>query len=215
MRDVERSAGESSPVALSPCHLVTLSPCHLPAPGGTVTFRFGDRTVTAAAGQSIAAALYADGVRVFSRSFKYHRPRGLLCVAGECPNCLMQVDGRPNVRTCIEPARAGQVVRPQNVWPSLGFDALRAFDYLDAFLPVGFYYKRFHRPRWLWPLFERVVRHVAGLGHVDVHVLPSRDMAVEHLHTEICVVGAGPAGLAAANAAAEVGADVLLLERES
>jgi len=179
----------------------------------TVTFRFEDRTVTAAPGQSIAAALYADGVRIFSRSFKYHRPRGLLCVAGECPNCLMQVDGRPNVRTCVEPAREGQVVQPQNVWPSLSFDVLRVFDYLDRFLPVGFYYKRFHKPRWLWPLFEHVVRHIAGLGVIDVNATPALDVEVEHLHTDVCVIGGGPAGLAAADSAAQAGAGVLLLER--
>src|SRR5437868_8702988 len=119
------------------------------AAGPAIHFTFGDRTVPALAGQSIAAALYAAGVRVFSRSFKYHRPRGLFCVSGDCPNCLMQVDGRPNVRTCTEPVRPGQVVRGQNAWPSLNFDVLRVFDKVAAFLPVGFYYKRFHKPRWL------------------------------------------------------------------
>src|SRR5438105_494752 len=96
-------------------------------PARTVSFTFAGRTITALGGQSIAAALYAAGTRIFTRSFKYHRPRGLFCVAGDCPNCLMQVDGRPNVRTCIEPARDGQVVLPQNVWPSLQFDVLRVF----------------------------------------------------------------------------------------
>src|SRR5207253_963069 len=80
-------------------------------PARPQTFSFEGRTIPAIQGQSIGAALYAAGVRVFSRSFKYHRPRGLFCVSGDCPNCLMQVDGRPNVRTCIEPARRGQVVR--------------------------------------------------------------------------------------------------------
>jgi sarcosine oxidase subunit alpha len=127
----------------------------------------------------------------------------------------MQVDGRPNVRTCIEPVQQGQVVRSQNAWPSLRCDVLRIFDKLDRFLPVGFYYKRFHRPRWLWPIFEHVVRHVAGLGRIDVHTRPDHDTEVEHLHAEVCIVGGGPAGLAAANAAVEVGADVLLLERQS
>ena len=69
-----------------------------------VSFTFDGKPVPALVGQSIGAALYASGVRIFSRSFKYHRPRGLFCVAGECVNCLMQVDGRPNVRVCIEPA---------------------------------------------------------------------------------------------------------------
>jgi sarcosine oxidase subunit alpha len=183
-------------------------------PGQPLTFSFEDRSIPAVAGQSIAAALYASGVRVFTRSFKYHRPRGLFCVAGDCPNCLMQVDGRPNVRACVEPARQGQVVRSQNAWPGLGFDLLRTFDRLDRFLPVGFYYKSFHRPRWLWPLFEHVVRHVAGLGSVDALDRPELETAVEHLHADVCVVGAGPAGLTAATEAAAAGANVLLLDRE-
>jgi sarcosine oxidase subunit alpha len=191
-----------------------LPPGRFTEPAQTLTFTFEGRRVPAARGQSIAAALYAAGVRVFSRSFKYHRPRGLFCVAGDCPNCLMQVDGRPNVRTCVEPAREGQVVSHQNAWPSLGFDVLRVFDRLDRFLPVGFYYKRFHRPRWLWPLFEHAVRQVAGLGRIDVRERPDLGTEVEYLHAEVCVVGGGPAGLAAAAAAAGAGADVLLLERQ-
>jgi sarcosine oxidase subunit alpha len=183
-------------------------------PSRPLTFTFEGRTIPALWGQSIGAALYAAGVRVFSRSFKYHRPRGLFCVSGDCPNCLMQVDGRPNVRTCVEPARPGQVVRGQNAWPSLDFDVLRVFDKLDAFLPVGFYYKRFHKPRWMWPIFERVVRQVAGLGRIDVDGVPDLDTEVEHLHPEVCVVGGGPAGLAAAAEASAAGAEVLLLDRE-
>ncbi len=183
-------------------------------PDHPVTFSFDGRTVTAPAGRSIAAALYADGVRVFTRSFKYHRPRGLFCVAGDCPNCLMEVDGRPNVRTCVTPVRQGQVVRHQNAWPSLDFDVLRVFDRLHRFLPVGFYYRRFHKPRWLWPVFEHLVRHIAGLGRVDIHAPEGEPCEVEHLHAEVCVVGGGPAGLAAAAAAAEAGADVVLLDRQ-
>jgi sarcosine oxidase subunit alpha len=117
------------------------------------------------------------------------------------------------VRTCVEPARQGQVVRGQNAWPSLGFDLLRVFDRLSYFLPVGFYYKRFHRPRWLWPVFERVVRHIAGLGRVNVHAVPELATDVDYRHADVCVIGGGPAGLAAARAAAEEGAEVLLFER--
>jgi sarcosine oxidase subunit alpha len=179
-----------------------------------LTFTFEGRSIPALHGQSIAAALYAARIRIFTRSFKYHRPRGLFCVSGDCPNCLMHVDGRPNVRTCVELARQGQVVTHQNAWPSLGFDVLRVFDKLHHFLPVGFYYKRFHKPRWLWPIFERVVRRVAGLGRIDVRAVPDSHAEVEHLHVDVCVIGGGPAGLAAAAAARDAGADVLLLERE-
>lgn len=178
-----------------------------------VTFTFEGRRITARPGQSVAAALYAAGQRIFSRSFKYHRPRGLFCVSGDCPNCQMQVDDRPNVRTCIEPAREGMVVRHQNAWPSLDFDVLRVFDKFDRFLPVGFYYKQFHKPQWLWPIFEHSVRHIAGIGKVDVDKVPKLECEVEYLHTDVCVVGGGPAGVAAAAEAAGAGASVLLLDR--
>jgi sarcosine oxidase subunit alpha len=190
-----------------------LPPGRFTEPGRPLTFTFEGRAIAAVAGQSIAAALYAAGVRTFSRSFKYHRPRGLLCVAGDCPNCLMQVDGRPNVRTCVTPVQPGQAVRHQNAWPALGLDVLRVFDRLDRFLPVGFYYKRFHKPRWLWPLFERAVRHIAGLGRIDVRAAPAAAADLVHLHADVCVVGGGPAGLAAATEAAAAGATVFLFER--
>lgn len=179
-----------------------------------LTFIFDGKPIAALAGQTIGAALYASGVRVFSRSFKYHRPRGLFCVAGDCPNCLMQVDGRPNVRTCIEPARDGQVVGHQNAWPSLNFDLLRVIDKFDRRFPVGFYYKRFYKPL-AWRLFEKAARRIAGLGPIDVHAVPDRKATVDHLHTEVCVIGGGPAGLSAAVEAAEAGADVLLIDRQS
>src|SRR5262249_54547611 len=114
-----------------------------------------------------------------------------------------------------EPAREGQVVTHQNAWPSLDFDVLRVFDKLDRFLPVGFYYKRFHKPRWAWPIFEHVIRRVAGLGEIDVHATPTAEFGVEHLDADVCVIGAGPAGLAAAGAAKAAGANVILLERAS
>jgi sarcosine oxidase subunit alpha len=196
----------------SPAAALPAAGC-LTDPARPLTFSFEGRDIPAVHGQSIAAALYAAGQRVFSRSFKYHRPRGFFCVSGDCPNCLMQVDGRPNVRTCIEPARQGQVVCHQNAWPSLSWDLLRVFDRFSRFLPVGFYYKRFHKPRWLWPIFERVVRHIAGLGRIDPHTTPHAEAEIEHLHTEVCVVGAGPAGLAAAAQAASAGAGVLVCER--
>ncbi|HYM13494.1 MAG TPA: (2Fe-2S)-binding protein, partial [Bryobacterales bacterium] len=89
-----------------------------------ITFEFEGRPATAHSGDTVASALLASGVTIFSRSFKYHRPRGLLCVSGKCPNCLMNVNGVPNVRTCVEPAREGLKVRSQNCWPSLEWDCL-------------------------------------------------------------------------------------------
>ena len=128
-----------------------------------ITFWFEGRPIAAYEGDSVAAALYASGVRIFSRSFKYHRPRGLLCCAGRCPNCLMNVDGSPNVRACVTPVREGMRVRHQNAWPSLERDALSALGLVERLLPVGFYYKTFLHPRALWPVYERVLKHAAGL----------------------------------------------------
>ncbi|HLK42967.1 MAG TPA: (2Fe-2S)-binding protein, partial [Thermoleophilia bacterium] len=89
-----------------------------------VSFNWEGRTVTGLAGDTVASALYADGVRVFSRSFKYHRPRGLLCCGGECPNCLVSVDGVPAVRACVTPIAEGMRVEHINAWPSLERDFL-------------------------------------------------------------------------------------------
>src|SRR5437016_3771406 len=84
-----------------------------------IAFTFEGHRMAGFQGDSVAAALFASGVRIFTRSFKYHRPRGLLCCAGRCPGCLMNVDGAPNVRTCVTPVQDGMQVRHQNAWPSL------------------------------------------------------------------------------------------------
>ena len=102
-----------------------------------VTFTFDGQSVTAGPGQTIAGALHEAGVHVLSRSFKYHRPRGLFCATGRCPNCLCTVDGDPNVRTCVTEATEGANVRSQNAWPSLRFDMRSILDRLHRFMPVG------------------------------------------------------------------------------
>src|SRR5437867_9911673 len=117
-----------------------------------ITFSFEGTAVQAFAGDTIGSALFAAGRRVFSRSFKYHRRRGLLCCAGSCPNCMMKVDGVPNVRVCVEPVREGVQVRAQNVLGSLERDLLAVVDRLGGpFTPVGFYYRTMIRPRRFWP----------------------------------------------------------------
>ncbi|MBI2544537.1 MAG: (2Fe-2S)-binding protein [Candidatus Rokubacteria bacterium] len=180
--------------------------------GKPITFTFEGRAIHAYDGETVAAALYATGVRTFSRSFKYHRPRGLLCVAGRCPNCLMEVDGTPNVRTCIEPARQEMRVRGQHAWPSLERDLFACFDKLDRVLPVGFYYKTFIHPTWLWPTYERVLRRLAGLGRLDIAREPEGHGEHVHLHADLAIVGGGPAGIAAALEAARLGVEVLLID---
>ena len=179
-----------------------------------VTFTFDGRDVTGLEGDTIGSALFASGQRTFSRSFKYHRRRGLLCCAGQCPNCLVAVDGAPGVRACTEPLREGMRVEHMNASPSLEFDSMRATDLFGGpFTPPGFYYKTFIRPRRLWPLYEKVLRHAAGLGKLR-RSQPEREWRTEYRrrHADVLVIGGGAAGLSAAAAAAELGADVVLAD---
>ena len=178
----------------------------------SVDFQFEGEQVQAFEGDTIASALYAAGVRIFSRSFKYHRPRGLTCVAGRCPNCLMTVDGVPNVRTCVEPARDGAVVRGQNAWPSIERDALSVMDRFGWAMPVGFYYKSLHRPRLLWKAASPMIRRVAGLGAVNVGAPSGTAYSHRNQHAEVAIVGGGPAGMSAALAVADSRVRVVLID---
>src|SRR5947209_13569976 len=120
----------------------------------TISFTFNGKKVTAFEGDTIGSALFAAGQRTFSRSFKYHRRRGLMCCAGQCPNCIVAVDGAPGARACIEPIREGMRVEHLNATPGLEFDVMSAVDrFGGALTPPGFYYKTFIRPRKLWPLY--------------------------------------------------------------
>jgi sarcosine oxidase subunit alpha len=176
-------------------------------------FSFEGAGVEAFAGDTIGSALFASGRRVFSRSFKYHRRRGLLCCTGSCPNCLMEVDGVPNVRVCVEPVREGARVRGQNVVGSLDRDFMSVVDKVGGpFTPVGFYYRTMIRPRRAWPYYERFLRNVAGLGRVDQKGRRSRRYDVEHRRVDVLVVGGGSAGVAAARAA--TGSVVVVDDRE-
>ncbi|MBM3774850.1 MAG: FAD-dependent oxidoreductase, partial [Acidobacteria bacterium] len=181
--------------------------------GRQIRFALDGRPVSGYQGDTIASALAAAGQVIFSRSFKYHRPRGLLCCSGKCPNCLMTVDGVPNVRACTEPAREGIAVRSQNAWPSLERDAMSLVQRFDFLLPVGFYYKMFSSPRWAWKLVEPMIRRMAGLGRIGDDA-PVEDSEHVHLRTEVAVIGGGPAGMSAALAAAEAGASVVLIDNQ-
>jgi sarcosine oxidase subunit alpha len=178
-----------------------------------VVFSFRRKPVTGFRGDTFGSALFASGQRVFSRSFKYHRPRGLLCCSGSCANCMMTVDGVPNVRVCAEPVREGADVRPQNVVGSLEHDLLAVTDKLGGpFTPVGFYYRTMIRPRRAWPLYEKFLRNVAGLGRLDPHAQRTGRYDVEHRRTEVLVIGGGRAGREAARRQAADGKQVVLVE---
>jgi sarcosine oxidase subunit alpha len=121
--------------------------------GRELEFTFHGATVLGLEGDTVASALFGEGQRVFSRSFKYHRPRGLLCCQGTCPNCMLTVDGTPNVRACVTPLAEGMRVEGQNFRGSLDHDLLSVTDKIGGpFTPVGFYYRTMIRPRRAWPV---------------------------------------------------------------
>ncbi len=128
------------------------------------SIRFEGREVGFVEGDTVASALYRNGVRTFSRSLKYHRRRGLYCGTGDCPNCLITVDGQPATRSCQTSCRDGMTVAREDGWPSTEHDLLHVTDSLHRLMPVGFYYKTFIRPRFAWEVAEKVIRRSTGLG---------------------------------------------------
>ncbi len=177
------------------------------------TFRWNGAEVPAYAGDTIASALAASGLRVFSRSYKYHRPRGLLTASFHDPGCFFQVGDEPNVRGAHRLAEPGLDVRSQNTWPSLGFDVKAVNQLAGRFLGPGFYYKTFIKPQRLWPLYERVLQRFTHAGHISADT-PRTAVDKRYAHPDVLVAGGGPAGLAAAVAAAQAGARVMLVEEE-
>ncbi len=176
-----------------------------------LSFRWNGKKMSGFAGDTIASAVSANGRRIFSRSMKYHRPRGLLTADYWDPNCFVQVGPEPNVRAGHRQVADGMKVSPQNVWPSLDHDIKAANGLVSRFLTAGFYYKTFMNPAPLWPLYERVLATFAPGGTVDLSA-PTDHYDQRFVHVDVLVAGAGPAGLSAAVAAAERGASVLLAE---
>lgn len=183
------------------------------ARGASLAFSFDGRRVDGFEGETVGAALHAEGERVLMRSIKYHRPRGLFCNAGKCASCLVRVDGVPNVRACVTPARDGMVVETQNSFPSARRDF---FAVVDKVYRRNFdYHEKFIRPKFMAPLYGAVVRRMAGFGKVpDLRPLPPRRPPIAKREVDVLVVGAGPAGLAAAATAAEGAASVLLVDEQ-
>ncbi len=190
-----------------------------PQPGEVINrnepleFTWNGRPCQGYAGDTIASALAAAGERVFSRSLKYHRPRGLLTASFHDPGCMVQVGDEPNVRGGHRLAADGMVVTSQNTWPSLRLDAKAVNRFAGRFLTAGFYYKTFMRPRFAWPAYESVLRRFVNAGTVSPdtpHTRPGK----RHAHPDVLIAGGGPAGMAAAISAARAGASVLLVEEE-
>ncbi|PWR18067.1 sarcosine oxidase subunit alpha family protein [Zavarzinia compransoris] len=186
----------------------------------TVAFTFDGKPYRGFAGDTLASALLANGVHLVGRSFKYHRPRGILAAGSDEPNALVAVrrdEGRytPNLRATQVEIYEGLQAESQNRWPSLGFDAGAVNDLFSPFFPAGFYYKTFMWPKAAWTRFyEPRIRAMAGLGKVPQGADPDRYLH-RHAHCDVLVIGAGPAGLAAALAASEDGARVILCDEQA
>ena len=184
-----------------------------------LSFRFDDRDYTGFAGDTLASALLANGVHLLGRSFKYHRPRGILGAGSEEPNALVTVRRdsarlTPNLRATQVELYDGLRAYSQNRWPSLQFDVGAVSGLLSPFIPAGFYYKTFMWPRDAWRrLYEPRIRAAAGLGRAPEQADPDT-YANRFAHCDVLVVGAGPAGLAAAAAAAASGARVILCDEQ-
>ena len=176
-----------------------------------VAFTFEGRAFRGYAGDTIASALAANDEWVLSRSFKYHRPRGALSMAGHDANALVQLPDEPNVMADRRAISEGLAVTGQNYAGSLTHDRRALIDRLGRFLPVGFYYKAFYRPRGAWRRWEPLIRAYAGLGKVALDA-PRGYFDKAYLFCDVAVVGGGAAGMAAALSAADAGAEVILIE---
>ncbi len=181
------------------------------------SFTFNGRRLTGFAGDTLASALLANGQMLIGRSFKYHRPRGVIASGAEEPNALVGLGAgarfEPNQRATTTELFAGLAASSQNHWPSLDLDIGAVNNRMARFLPAGFYYKMFMNPRPFWKyLYEPFIRQSAGLGRVPKHGDADR---YEHFHAfvDVLVIGGGIAGLQAALAAGRAGARVLVMEQ--
>jgi len=183
-------------------------------------FSFDGRRYTGCQGDTLASALLAHGVHLVGRSFKYHRPRGILGAGADEPNALVGVGAdparyTPNLRATEIELYDGLVAESQNRFPSLAFDIGAINDRLSRFFPAGFYYKTFMWPKRAWKRFyEPNIRAMAGLGKAPTAADADR-YTQRYAHCDVLVVGAGPAGLAAALAAAASGARVILCDEQA
>jgi sarcosine oxidase subunit alpha len=176
-------------------------------------FTWNGTDYTGHPGDTIMSALAAHGESVFARSFKYHRPRGILTASFHDPNCMVQVGSEPNVRGSHRLLEDGMQVTSQNTWPSLGFDVKAVNRFGARFMSAGFYYKTFMKPEFLWPTYEKVLRRFVHAGAISPDT-PHRYHDKRYAHPDVLVAGGGPAGISAAIAAAREGANVMLVEEE-
>ena len=200
------------------------APAHRIDEGGLIdrsrplAFAFNAKRYQGYAGDTLASALLANNVMLVGRSFKFHRPRGIFSAGAEEPCALVQLESgartQPNLRATQIELYDGLEAASVNCWPGVRFDVGAVNDFLSGLLPAGFYYKTFMRPRRLWPLYEYLIRHAAGLGRAPSQPDPDRYEKM-NTHVDVLVVGGGPAGLTAALAAGRAGARVLLADEQN
>ena len=184
----------------------------------SVTFSFNGRHMMGREGDTLASALLANGVHLVGRSFKYHRPRGILTAGSEEPNALVTIGSGaqqdPNIRATQQEIFEGLEARSQNCWPSVEYDVQAINDFAAPFLGAGFYYKTFMWPSAFWEkLYEPIIRRAAGLGALSGQPDPDVNEKA-HAFCDLVVIGSGPAGLMAALVAGRAGADVILAEED-
>jgi len=182
--------------------------------GRAVAFEFEGNRYSGFAGDTISSALLANGVRVLGRSFKYHRARGVLSMANHDSNVMLQAGQRLNVRGDVELIEEESMLTAVNTFGSLQKDRASLFNRMSSLLPVGFYYKAFHTPKFLSGWWEQVFRRLTGLGRVDF-TTPRLRTPKRYDFCDVLVVGAGATGMAAAISAAEAGASVVLVDENA
>jgi sarcosine oxidase subunit alpha len=180
----------------------------------TLSFRFEGTSYEGYAGDVVTSALWANGLRVLGRSYKYHRPRGVLSLADQDVNALAEDAARMNLRCDVTPLSAAMDLRAVNTLGGVRRDRLRMLDRFSALAPVGFDSKSFHSRAWAGRAFEQVFRQLSGLGRVEL-ARKREHVRKEHASCDVLVVGAGPAGLAAGIAAAESGASVWIVDENA
>ena len=184
-----------------------------------VSFKFNGKTYHGFKGDTLASALLANNVHLVGRSFKYHRPRGIMTAGSEEPNAIVQVGNdkaltEPNVRATEVEIHDGLEATSQNCWPSVNFDIGGINNLISPFLPAGFYYKTFMWPASFWEKYEYFIRHSAGLGKSPTKKDPDI-YDHKYIHCDVLVIGAGISGIMAAKTAAQNNFKTLLLDEKS